>query len=170
MTLRRVERLQAMLPDRDGLWLIEGRRVHAVAGRALGAAITLPYGLRVAATAVASNLSWAIAYSRRGRSPLLLELDLRELRVTSAPLETEAPLLNGLVRAGRELWTADPVGVRILRFDGRGRRLGAIRLRPVAGYEYRYPFLILSAGARYVWASANKPPFALYRITVPSYR
>lgn len=166
--LRRVTRLQAMLAPRSGLWLIEGRRVHAVAGTALGESFLLPAGLEITATAVAGNRAWAIAGSAMSERLLLLTLDFATRSVKSAALETSSDFLNDLARVENELWAADPLTTRILRFDGRGRLVSVIRLHPTNGYRYRYPFLFVSVGANNVWVSANRPPFALYRISPPA--
>jgi hypothetical protein len=162
--LRKVRQLEAMLPAENGLWFIEGRRVHAAAGRAKGSGFILPARLDIMATTTKGNKGWAIASSTTGRL-VLLQLDFGKRTVRSSPLESRAGLLRSLVSVERELWAADSGTASIVRFDRFGRRLGAIVLRPKHGFRYPYPFLVLSGGEKYVWASVNRPPFALYRVT-----
>ena len=161
--LRRVEKLQAMLPARSGLWLVEGRRVHAVAGRAKGSAFLLPRGLDVIASTTAGDVGWLIAAAPSG-SLLLVELELARRVVRTSPLQTRAGFLRDLASVGRELWAADAGTASILRFNRSGTRVGTVLLRPVLGFRNPYPFLLLSPSSAYVWAAVNRPPFALYRI------
>jgi hypothetical protein len=162
--LRRVEQLQAMLPARNGLWLVEGRRVRSVAGEASGKAFLLPRRLDILAATTAGDRGWLIAAAPSG--PLqLLELDFAKGSVRTSPLETRSGFLRDLESVGRELWAADAGTSSIVRFGRAGHRVGSIPLRPTHGFRNPYPFLTLSSNAKYVWAAVNRPPFGLYRVT-----
>jgi hypothetical protein len=161
--LRTVEKLQAMLPARSGLRLVEGRRVHAVAGSVKGRAFLLPPRLDVIASTTAGDLGWLIAAAPSG-SLLLVELDFARRSVRTSPLQTQSGFLRDLASVGGELWAADAGTASILRFNRSGAHVGTVLLRPVRGFRNPYPFLLLSPSAAYVWAAVNRPPFALYRI------
>lgn len=164
-TLRAVTGLQAIFAARSGLWLVEGRRAHAVAGRARGSEFLLPAGFAIQSVAVNGDQAWVIGDAPNRNRLVLLTLQLGRRSSTTAVLQTNVPFLNNVARVGREIWAGEGSKTQVLRFDLQGRLVGSIRLRPSHGYRYRIPFVLVNGGAGFGWVSANRPPFAIYRIS-----